>query len=146
MLPKAKTPKNGECACAARCCMPAVLDRISGQDRLILPAYSGRSLAVTWQQARAMSEHMTKTTRPRTNHSSLSLPDQSIAHARHSLDSQLLTYTYADVLDGSRFSHSYSGNAYLYSCVHHICTISVTHHAVLTRTLADHDDIRHWTL
>ena len=36
-----------------------VLDRlsqVSDQDRLILTAYSGRSLAVTWQQARAMYE------------------------------------------------------------------------------------------
>ena len=56
MLPKARTSKDGKCACAARCCTTAVLDRLSGQDRLILTAYSGRSLAVSWQQARAMSE------------------------------------------------------------------------------------------
>ena len=58
MLPKARTSKNGKCACAARCWTTAVLDRLSGQDRLILTAYSGRSLAVSWQQARAMSEHL----------------------------------------------------------------------------------------
>ena len=70
MLTVSSTLGNGTCACAQQCYftpdldrltevldrLTEVLDRLSGQDRLILTAYSGRPLAVTWQQARAMYE------------------------------------------------------------------------------------------
>ena len=71
MLTVSSTLGNGTCACAQQCCFTpdldrltevldrlteVILDRLSGQDRLILTAYSGRPLAVTWQQARAMYE------------------------------------------------------------------------------------------
>ena len=66
----------------------------------------------TTNQGLIRTEHMTKTktTRPRTNHTRLSFPDQtSTAHVQYSLDSHSHT-------DGSRSSHS--DNAY--SCMHHI--------------------------